>query len=184
MIHLVSGGARSGKSSYAEKEVVQFGDNICYIATAIAFDSGMKNRIAKHRAQRPSDWQTIEAYRELEQQIEKNKGRYDAYLLDCVTILVSNLLLDSQLDFDTATESQLDDLEATIKDEIARLIDSVLATGDNMVLVTNEIGYGIVPSNRMARYFRDVAGRVNQYIAGRADKLTLVVCGQPLQVKP
>ncbi len=184
MIHLVSGGARSGKSNYAEKIVAQFGDNICYIATAIAFDSGMKSRIAKHRAQRPSDWHTIEAYSGLDQQIEQNKGRYDAYLLDCLTIMVSNLLLDSRLDFETATESQLDDLEASIKDEVARLIDSVVASGDHMVLVTNEIGYGIVPSNRMARYFRDIAGRINQYVASRADKLTLVVCGQPLQVKP
>ncbi len=184
MIYLISGGARSGKSNYAEQVVRQFGDNICYIATAIAFDSGMQSRIAKHRAQRPASWQTIEQYADLGRTIVQNKGRYDAYLLDCLTIMVSNLMLAAALDFETASEAQIDALEAQIQAEVAALIDAVVASGDNIVLVGNEVGYGIVPTNRMARYFRDIAGRVNQYVAQRADKLILVVCGYPLQVKP
>ncbi len=184
MIHLISGGARSGKSNYAEQTVSRFGENICYIATAVAFDSGMKNRIAKHRAQRPDAWQTIEAYTDLEQIIRQNVGRFDAYLLDCVTIMVSNLLLDAKLDFDTASEAAIDALEEGVKAEMVGLIDAIRESGDNIVLVTNEIGCGIVPANRMARYFRDIAGRVNQYVASQADRLTLVVCGYPVQVKP
>ncbi len=184
MIHLITGGARSGKSSYAEAVVAELGDDICYIATAIAFDSGMQSRIAKHRAQRPANWQTVEAYRDLQQVIALNAGKFNGYLLDCLTIMVSNLLLDAALDFAVASEAELDALEAHITDQVARLIDAVVAAGDNMVLVSNEIGYGVVPNNRMARYFRDVAGRINQYVAARADKLTLVVCGQPIQVKP
>ncbi len=183
MIHLVTGGARSGKSTYAERSVAAFGDNICYIATAIAFDSGMKNRIAKHRRQRPKNWQTVEQYADLNDLIAANAGRYDAYLLDCVTIMVSNLMLDSGLDFDVADESEIDALEAKIRSQIKKLIDAIVQADDNVVFVTNEIGYGIVPQNRMARYFRDIAGRVNQYIASRANSVTLVVCGQPVEVK-
>ncbi len=183
MIHLVTGGARSGKSSYAERSVTTFGQNICYIATAIAFDSGMRNRIAKHRQQRPANWQTVEQYAALADLIEANAGRYDAYLLDCVTIMVSNLMFDGGLDFEIASEAEIDGLEVKIGSQIEKLIDAVVALDENIVLVTNEIGYGIVPQNRMARYFRDIAGRVNQYIAGRADRVTLVVCGQPLEVK-
>ncbi len=184
MIHLISGGARSGKSNYAEQIVRLFGEKICYVATAIAFDSGMQSRIAKHRAVRPANWQTIEAYADLGQLIKQNTGQFDAYLLDCVTIMVSNLLLDAKLDFDNADEAAIDALEESIKAEVADLIDAISENGDNIVLVTNEIGCGIVPSNRMARCFRDIAGRINQYIAMRADRLTLVVCGYPLQVKP
>ncbi len=183
MIHLVTGGARSGKSSYAERVVAERGDDICYIATAIAFDSGMQNRIAKHRRQRPPNWQTVEQYAQLGDLIAANAGRYDAYLLDCVTIMVSNLMFDSGLDFDVASEAEIDLLETSIREEIEKLIDAIVAANDNFVFVSNEIGYGIVPQNRMARYFRDIAGRVNQYIAARADAVTLVVCGQPVEVK-
>lgn len=181
MISLVSGGARSGKSSFAENLVASYGDDICYIATAIAFDDGMQDRINKHREQRPSDWRTYEAYRDIADFIIDN--RHQGYILDCVTIMITNLIFDSGYDFDSISFAERDQLEKQITEQFSQLLDAIDETGANFVFVTNELGSGIVPADRMTRYFRDVAGRINQLIANRADQVYLLVCGQALQIK-
>lgn len=181
MIDLVTGGARSGKSTYAEALVATYGDDICYIATAIAFDDGMKDRIKKHRQQRPSEWATKEAYKGLADFVENSN--YDAYILDCVTIMVTNLMFDSGYDFDVIDRESINALEAEIMAEVKALLEAIKAKNANIVFVTNELGSGIVPADKMTRYFRDIAGRVNQLIGNFADTVTLVVCGQALKIK-
>lgn len=183
MITLVTGGARSGKSTYAEKLVKSFGENICYLATALAFDEGMKQRIIKHRTQRPDHWHTYEAYKDIDAYILKNAGQYDGYLLDCVTLMITNQLLDAPIDYNRVDYQLVDQTEAQIIAQVSALLSVLSKTKDHIVIVTNEIGSGIVPENTMARIFRDIAGRINQQIGKAADRVILVVCGQPLTIK-
>lgn len=175
---LLTGGARSGKSSYAEELIKKEGDNILYVATAIAFDSGMKDRIKKHRAQRPSDWETLERYRDFKDLEEK---QYDAVLLDCMTIMVSNLMLDEKVDYDTCSHETIDKIEYRIKLQVEDLLKYF--GNQNLYIVTNEIGMGVVPPYRMGNIFRDIAGRINQSIAARADDVYLLVSGIPVKIK-
>lgn len=183
MIYLITGGARSGKSRYAEDLAAKQGENICYIATAIAFDEAMQARVAKHRAQRPAQWVTHEGYRDLAKFITDNHGRYKVYLLDCVTLLITNLMFDLHDDYDALDEAQIDMAERAITEQLTALIKALKQTDSTMIFVTNELGSGVVPENKLARIFRDIAGRVNQMLASHADQVVLTVCGQALVVK-
>lgn len=181
---LITGGARSGKSSFAEKIAIERNKDVVYIATAIAFDDGMKDRIKKHRASRPSHWKTIERYCDFEKLKEiEAYNCADVVLLDCMTVLVSNLLLDSGLNFDVCTMEQIDDLEKDIFMQIECLFSVLDKSDKDVIIVTNELGLGIVPAYRMGRIFRDIAGRVNQYIARKADDVYMCVSGIPLKIK-
>jgi adenosylcobinamide kinase / adenosylcobinamide-phosphate guanylyltransferase len=163
---LVLGGARSGKSRYAESLVTAHPPPWLYVATAEARDDEMAARIAAHRARRGSDWRTIEAPRDLVGVLADIPSGA-AVLVDCLTLWLSNLMLAN----------------ADIDAETARL-DGVLARVDvPVVLVSNEVGAGIVPDNALARRFRDAQGRLNQRIAARADRVVLMVAGLPLVVK-
>lgn len=183
-ITLVTGGARSGKSTYAERLARESNKKVTYIATAIPFDDGMKDRIKKHKASRPSYWSTIERYKEFSNiKAMTEFQEADLLLLDCMTVLVSNLLLDSGLDFDNCSMAQIDSLEEGIFKEVNELIDILRSYDKSIIIVTNELGMGIVPAYRMGRIFRDIAGRVNQYIASIADDVFLTVSGIPLKIK-
>ncbi|WDV44810.1 bifunctional adenosylcobinamide kinase/adenosylcobinamide-phosphate guanylyltransferase [Clostridiaceae bacterium M8S5] len=184
MMIVVTGGARSGKSTFAEKVARESNKAVTYLATAIAFDDGMKDRIKKHKNSRPSHWKTIEKYKGFNSL--KDMDAFDGceyILLDCMTVLVSNLLLDSRLDFDKCEMEQVDELEESIFEEINELIKVVKEHKKDIIIVTNELGMGIVPPYRMGRVFRDIAGRVNQYIASIADEVYFTVSGIPLQIK-
>lgn len=181
---LITGGARSGKSSFAEKIVKNIGCKIAYIATAIPFDDGMKDRIKKHRETRPSDWDTFEKYVDVYKLIREIAEKYDTILLDCITIMVTNLMLDnSNIDWDEISWDEIDNIEKGIKDQIILLIEEIRKHNINAVFVTNELGMGIVPENRLSRIFRDIAGRINQYIANKADEVYFTVSGIPLKIK-
>ena len=163
---LVLGGARSGKSRYAESLITAQAPPWLYVATAQAGDDEMAERIAAHRVRRDAGWQTVEAPHDL-------AGALDAapaearLLVDCVTLWLSNrMLADADLDH-----------------EIDRLEDALARRAGTTVLVSNEVGYGIVPDNALARRFRDLQGRLNQRLAARADRVVLVVAGLPLVVK-
>jgi adenosylcobinamide kinase/adenosylcobinamide-phosphate guanylyltransferase len=182
-ITLVTGGARSGKSTYAEKLVATYGSKICYIATSIPFDDGMKDRIKKHQEQRPSAWDTLEAYEDIDQHIKRRAGSYDAYILDCITLLVTNLMFRDMPDYDTLNYDGIEDIEKMIASQIGLMIESMRQADDNVVLVTNEVGLGIVPENKLARVYRDIAGRVNQQLGHLCDDVFLVVCGQAMHIK-
>jgi adenosylcobinamide kinase / adenosylcobinamide-phosphate guanylyltransferase len=161
---LVIGGARSGKSRYAEGLITALPPPWLYIATAEAGDDEMAKNIAVHRARRGTPWQTIEAPHDLAAALDAASG---AVLVDCMTLWLSNRMLAGA------------DLEA----EFTRLDDVLSRRNDATVLVTNEVGSGIVPDNALARQFRDEQGRLNQRLAARADRVVLMVAGLPLTVK-
>ncbi|WP_108820289.1 bifunctional adenosylcobinamide kinase/adenosylcobinamide-phosphate guanylyltransferase [Pseudovibrio sp. Alg231-02] len=165
---LVTGGARSGKSAYAEKLVISSGRRPTYIATGQAFDGEMEERIAHHKMQRGDLWDTVEEPLELVRVLETHASSDRAILVDCLTLWLSNLMHGSR---DWTVE--LERLEAVLS-----------SLPCPVVFVGNEVGMGIVPENAMARAFRDEAGRLNQRIADLCHFVMFVAAGQPLQLKP
>ena len=163
---LITGGARSGKSARAEMRACQFAGKPVYIATAEALDEEMRQRIAAHRARRRQDWLERETPLELIAALTETDGG-GARLVDCLTLWLSNLL-HAQRDWTT---------------EAARLADALAGQKSPVVLVTNEVGAGIVPDNALAREFRDAAGQLNQTIARAADEVELIVAGLPMRLK-
>lgn len=183
-IILITGGARSGKSSLAEAKAKELGSKVVYIATAIAFDEGMKDRIAKHKSSRPSNWATIEMYKDFSK-LEKNQDfiESDLILLDCITLMVSNILLDSGLDFDKCSVEEIEHIEKIVFKEIKELLEVVARYEKKLIIVTNEVGMGLVPSYRLGSIFRDIAGRVNQYLAKQSKEVYFTVSGIPMRIK-
>lgn len=166
---LVLGGARSGKSRHAEELVQSQSPPWIYVATARAYDDEMRERIAQHRARRPAGWETAEAPLALAATIRGQAGR--PVLVDCLTLWLTNTMLaDGDLEVD---------VEAAIDD----LVSAACEAEDPLVLVSNEVGFGIVPDNALARRFRDHAGVLHQRIAAHADRVVLMVAGLPLTVK-
>ncbi len=181
MITLVTGGARSGKSRHAES-LVSAAPRVLYIATSHIFDAEMAARIQHHRDGRPAHWRTEERWQDLATLITPDNAPEEAILLECVTTLVTNLLFaqGGERDpdgWDYAT------LEAGVHQQIDQLIAACQRCPSPVVLVTNEVGMGIVPENRLARHFRDIAGRVNQRLAQVADEVWLVVSGIGVKIK-
>lgn len=183
-ITLITGGARSGKSSYAEALAKSSNMPVAYVATAIAFDEGMKDRIKKHRESRPKNWTTYEAYKDLYKIIGEMGKDHGTILLDCVTLMVTNLMFEHEnLDWEHVAHKTLDEIEEGITKQFTSLLQEVREHGLWMILVTNEVGMGIVPENRLSQIFRDIAGRINQLIAKEADQVILTVSGIPLNIK-
>lgn len=178
MIVLVTGGARSGKSSFAEKFLFDKKD-VVYIATAIVSDEEFEQRINLHRQRRPSSWRTFEGYKNLYSAI----GNEENYLLDCITNMVSNIMFENTYNQEKISEEIKKNIEDKLVEEIMLLIDGVRKKQGNLVMVTNEVGDSIVPENYVARAFRDIQGRVNARIGSISDEVYLVVCGQPIKIK-
>lgn len=172
---LVTGGARSGKSRHAE---VLIGDSsqVLYIATSQILDDEMAARIEHHRQSRPEHWQ------HLDELIHADINPNEAVLLECVTTMVTNLLFDYGGDKDP-DEWDYQAMEQAINAEIQSLIAACQRCPAKVVLVTNEVGMGIVPESRLARHFRDIAGRVNQQLAAAANEVWLVVSGIGVKIK-
>jgi adenosylcobinamide kinase/adenosylcobinamide-phosphate guanylyltransferase len=163
---LVLGGARSGKSRYAESLVTATAAPWVYVATAQAQDAEMAERIAHHRKRRGDGWHTIEEPHDLEGAIGAAPAGA-AVLVDCLTLWLTNRMM----------------AEADMEAEIARVETGLACRSGLTVLVSNEVGSGIVPDNALARRFADLQGRLNQRLAARADRVVLVVAGLPLIVK-
>lgn len=181
MISLVTGGARSGKSRHAEALLNAF-PRVLYIATAEVLDEEMAARVRHHREGRPAHWRTVEQWQQLDALITASNDPQEAILLECITTLITNLL------FARAGASDPDGwdysaLEAEIEQEITGLIRACQRCPSPVVLVTNEVGMGIVPENTLARHFRDIAGRMNQRLAQAADEVWLVVSGIGVKIK-
>lgn len=179
---LVTGGARSGKSSFGE---AQFNpeDMVLYIATAQAFDVEMKERIRRHRLQRPAHWATLEGYKGFQQRLKELPTGTTGILLDCITLMVTNILLEYNLGWEKATMEELNEIENSIVEEVKGLIDALKKIPIKKVLITNEIGWGLVPDYPLGRIFRDIAGRINQFIASEADEVYIVISGIPNKIK-
>jgi adenosylcobinamide kinase/adenosylcobinamide-phosphate guanylyltransferase len=180
---LVTGGARSGKSRFAEKKASDFGDRVLYIATAVAFDEEMKERIRRHRQQRPSGWETLEAYRDFETSLPGLLAGRDTVLLDCVTVMVSNILLQKAMDWEGISVEEINAVEKEVDSQVRSLLSIIKNAEIPFVLVTNELGMGVVPPYALGRAFRDIAGRVNQILAGEAEEVYLCVSGIPMKIK-
>ena len=181
---LVTGGATSGKSSFAQEKAIELGKRITYIDTSINLDEGMQHRVKKHRSNRPSEWATIEMYKDFKE-LDKNSNfiKSDLIILDCITLMISNLLLESGIDFNECDYEDIDKIENNIFDEIDILISQMDDYDKKFIAVTNEIGMGIVTDNKSQAIFREISGRVNKYLAERAREVYMTVSGIPVKIK-
>lgn len=168
-IILITGGARSGKSKYAEQRAAALGLRRLYVATAEARDDEMARRIAAHQKRRGSAWTTVEEPVQLAETLLAWRGRMDCVLVDCLTLWLSNLLFR--------------DDENQVEEKVEALVRSLPQLDFPVVFVTNEVGAGIVPDNPLARQFRDLAGWTNQRIAAAANEVVLMVAGIPMVIK-
>lgn len=178
MIYLITGGARSGKSTFAES-LFEGREDVVYIATARIYDEEMEERINLHKEGRSKIWRTYEGNYDLKDSIGKEK----AYLLDCITVLTSNIMFDLTGQADLIDYKLQEMVENKVIQEIEGLIKGVSQVKGDLVLVTNEVGDSIVPEHHVSRVFRDIQGRVNQRIAKLADQVYLVCCGIPVKIK-
>ena len=182
---LILGGARSGKSTFAERLAIQSGKRVAFIATATASDEDMQDRIARHRAARPTTWKTIEEPLDLVRALKEASKEADVILLDCMTLWLSNWMgqqeFTSEIDDvalkNSATESALAATEALLG------VVKTLAVGKTVLIVSNEVGLGIVPMHPLSRAYRDTLGWVNQRIAQDAKRVYLMVAGLAVDIK-
>jgi adenosylcobinamide kinase/adenosylcobinamide-phosphate guanylyltransferase len=181
MIELVIGGARSGKSAYAEKQAQESGLHVAYIATAQAQDAEMERRIAHHRACRPAEWTSAEAPLQLAATLRTHAAPNACLLVDCLTLWLSNLFFAGtaarQAEAGEAIDCPL------LAGESQALLELLPRLPGRIVLVSNEVGWGIVPMHPVSRLFADEQGRLNQRVAAVADRVTLVAAGLPLVLK-
>lgn len=176
-VTLLIGGARAGKSRIAQSLAGRAGHRVIFVATATAGDEEMADRIARHQAERPAHWTTIEEPLDLPGALAGRRA--DAVILDCVTLWVSNRLLDA-----TGTEGRIDadELARALAAEAASFVEAARTAAGATVIVTNEVGLGLVPEYPLGRAFRDVLGSVNAHLATLADHVVLVVAGQQLTI--
>ncbi len=177
---LIIGGTRSGKSAFAVK-LAKKHKHVCYLATADSGqssqidDNEMLERIQKHRKNRPSDWKTVEAPFELDKAVSALNGNFEIVLIDCITIYVTNMLLGNN--------NNKEEGDQYIIDAINKLCIVCKKQSSHVIMVSNEVGYGIVPDNALSRRFRDIAGYVNQIIAKEADNVYIVTAGIETKIK-
>lgn len=168
MKQLILGGARSGKSRLAEQRADASGLDVIYIATAQAGDAEMEARIAHHRASRPAHWMLIEEPLQLSAVLQLYAAPDRCLLVDCLTLWLTNLLLNE---------------EAGLRAEVDAVCRCISDLPGELIMVSNEVGWGIVPMGELSRRFQDEAGRLHQQLAGRCDRVTLTVAGLPLEIK-
>ena len=170
---LIIGGARSGKSGFAEKLAGRH-DRVLFVATAEALDDEMRQRIENHKRDRPTNWRTLEAPRDIAATLDSVQSPYDVLLLDCLTLWVSNLLLDM--------EGQVG-AEGSIISAAEELLAAYDASDVQWIVVTNEVGEGVVPPTSLGRAYQDALGRVNQLFAARADRVYTMTAGLVIDLK-
>ncbi|WP_201361667.1 bifunctional adenosylcobinamide kinase/adenosylcobinamide-phosphate guanylyltransferase [Dictyobacter formicarum] len=182
---LLLGGARSGKSTFAERLATQSGRSVAFIATAMATDEDMRDRIARHQSARPDHWQTIEEPLHLADALRQAAAVADVVILDCLTVWLSNWLFSQgdaeQLERDTISAQHY----AGALQEIDALLQGIseLEPGKTLIVVTNEVGLGIVPAYALGRVYRDVLGLVNQRVAAAATRVYLMIAGLGVDIK-
>lgn len=175
---LVLGGVRSGKSDYAEELAQSFGQaHVLFVATAEAGDQDMARRIAAHQLSRPASWRTLEAPRHIGEAIQRHLGDAAIVLVDCITLLVSNVMLALDDDPDAIQAEQ------AVQDEIQALLQTCRHSPITCIAVSNEVGLGVVPEHRLGRLYRDLLGKANQALAAQADEVYLMVAGLPVELK-
>ena len=186
---LILGGARSGKSTFAENTARELGgDSVLYVATSEAKDEEMQQRVANHRSARPPAWGTLEAPRNVAQALRQESRAARVVLLDCMTFLVANHLMDAaaprENPFDDPSGDPFDPrIEAKVVAEVEALVAYIQEFNIEMLVVSNEVGLGVVPPYELGRAYRDILGRANQIVARHADEVHLLVAGIPMKVK-
>ena len=178
---LLLGGARSGKSGLAERLARESGKEVVYIATSYAGDAEMAARIAHHRARRPAEWHTVEEPTALAQTLRTLCAPGRILLVDCLTLWLTNLMFATHQDFPEVGPIDLPPLFISERAALLEWLDEP-STGD-VVFVSNEVGMGIVPYGAVSRAFADEAGRLNQDVAARCDRVLFVAAGLPLALK-
>ena len=186
---LILGGARSGKSTFAEQRARELGgESVLYVATSEMKDDEMQQRVAKHRAERLTAWGTLEAPRNVAQALRQDGSEAKVILLDCMTFLVANHLMDAAAPkdnpFDDPSADPFDpQIEADVVTEVETLVTYVQQSEVDLIVVSNEVGLGVVPPYELGRAYRDILGRANQILARHADEVQLLVAGIPMKVK-
>lgn len=165
----ITGGARSGKSQHATKLAEKIGDKVAFVATCVPSDDEMKKRVKRHRSLRPKGWKTIEKPVKVASALKDLDG-FDAVIIDCITLFLTNLMMEEMSDEE-------------ILSKVTNLAQVAKEADFTVVIVSNEVGSGIVPANEMGRRFRDLAGLANQIIAQSADEVYLTISGIPLKIK-
>jgi adenosylcobinamide kinase/adenosylcobinamide-phosphate guanylyltransferase len=178
-ITFIIGGARSGKSTLAQKLAESQVQDVLYVATAQGLDEEMVDRIERHRSQRPSHWRTLEAPAHISQVLSGHLDGVGFVLLDCVTLLVSNLVLETCLDVEQPNESRA---QVAVEHEFDTLVDFMRKGKPNWVVVSNEVGMGLVPPYPLGRVYRDLLGWFNQRLAAIADDVIWMVAGIPVPI--
>lgn len=179
---LIIGGARSGKSHFAQELALKSGQSVLFVATAEAGDEEMRQRIEEHQKARPTTWSTLEVTTHIGNQIFQKIGKAQIVIVDCITLLVNNIFSQHS---DPAGE-QVDAclIEKEVMAEISELVDCINQVNASFIIITNEVGLGLVPANKMSRSYRDLLGKANQILAQCADEIYLMVAGIPLLIKP
>ncbi len=177
----ILGGARSGKSALAEQRAREFGDSVIYCATAEVLDDEMEKRVAIHRSRRPEGWRTVEAPHKAADQLEAvlQAGKAKCILLDCLSVLTSNVLLS--LDENVTEADAFAELQKQELDALLDLIDKTPET--HWIIVSNEVGMGVVPAYKLGRTYRDLLGRANQAAAARAGEVIFMIAGIAMPIR-
>ncbi len=178
---LIIGGARSGKSHYAQELALKSAQPVLFVATAEAGDEEMRQRIEEHRKARPSVWSTLEVTTRVGNQIRQKVGKAQTVIVDCLTLLVNNIFRQHSDPTGELIDAPL--IEKEVMAEIGELVDCINQVNASFIIVSNEVGLGLVPANRMSRLYRDLLGKANQILAQQVDEIYLMVAGWPLQIK-
>ena len=190
----VTGGAKSGKSKFAEEMLLKLNNgkqkNI-YLATSLVFDEEMKEKVRLHKKRRQDEWFTVETYKNFENELsnffENNDKIKNNILVDCLTNMITNIIFENQnIDWDNFEKKlyiqTLEKLNKDVEHSVIELLN-VADQFENAIIVSNELGMGLVPSYPLGRYFREIAGKMNQIVAEKADEVYLVVSGIPMKIK-
>ncbi len=179
---LIIGGARSGKSHFAQELALRLDKPVLFVATAVAGDEEMRQRIEEHQRIRPAAWSTLEVTTHVGNQISQKIGKAQVVIVDCITLLVNNIF--SQYADQTSEQIDAPLIEKKVASEISELVECINHIDASFIIVTNEVGTGLVPANKIGRLYRDLLGRANQLLAQWADEVYLMVAGLPVKIKP
>lgn len=179
-ITLITGGSRSGKSTFAEN-MLKDKDDVLYIATAVITDKEMENRVEKHKVRRNQKWGTYEGFKDLNKVIETCSHKN--IMLECIGTMITNMMFEKGYDFDKITSDEIEELTSNIRTELEKLILATKNIDKHLIIVTNEVGWSLVPEYKLGRIFVDILGHINQFIGQLSDEAYLVSCGFPLKLK-
>ena len=178
----IIGGARSGKSHYAQEIALKSPPPVLFVATAEAGDEEMRQRIENHRKSRPAAWDTLEVTTHIGSKIRQQAGKAQTVIIDCITLLVNNVFKQHGNLTDDTVDASL--IEKEVVAEINELVDCINRVNAAFIIVSNELGLGLVPADRISRLYRDLLGKANQILARNVDEVYFLAAGIPLLIKP